>query len=151
MAGWYARLSCTSGWCVCTRECLARARSPRIRSAPQSRLALAISWIKATVCWEILGLVEGDLDLPTGCATRCESHPFGDSMRRLSQYIGRREKEALSFTEVLHALTHLHSHPKILSASNTSSSPRAHIICFCRVKERLSVLCRTLFAPLLHP
>ncbi len=34
-----------------------------MRSAPHSRLSLAISWIKATVSWEILGLREAALDL----------------------------------------------------------------------------------------
>jgi hypothetical protein len=40
-----------------------------MRSAPHSRVSLAISWIKATVSWEILGLREAARDLPTGCAT----------------------------------------------------------------------------------
>src|SRR5215467_10489150 len=37
--------------------------SPRMRSAPHRRLSLAISRIKATVSWEILGVGEGALDL----------------------------------------------------------------------------------------
>jgi len=37
--------------------------SPRILSAPHSRLSLAIYLIKATVSGEILGLVEAALDL----------------------------------------------------------------------------------------
>jgi len=37
--------------------------SPRILSAPHSRLSLAISLIKATVSGDILGLVEAALDL----------------------------------------------------------------------------------------
>src|SRR5215471_13058702 len=37
--------------------------SPRMRSAPHSRLSLAISWIRATVSWEILGLREAARDL----------------------------------------------------------------------------------------
>src|SRR5258708_24018767 len=37
--------------------------SPRIRSAPQSRLVLAISLINATVSAEIFGLAEAALDL----------------------------------------------------------------------------------------
>ena len=34
-----------------------------MRSAPHRRLSLAISWIKATVSWEILGVREVALDL----------------------------------------------------------------------------------------
>src|SRR5215467_9327765 len=37
--------------------------SPLMRSAPQSRLSLAISLIKATVSWGILGLRAAALDL----------------------------------------------------------------------------------------
>jgi len=37
--------------------------SPRMRSAPHRRLSLAISLIKSTVCWEILGAREAALDL----------------------------------------------------------------------------------------
>ena len=37
--------------------------SPRIRSAPHSRLFLAISWINAMVSAEILGVAEMALDL----------------------------------------------------------------------------------------
>ena len=37
--------------------------SPRIRSAPQSRLSLAICLIKATVSWDILGVREAARDL----------------------------------------------------------------------------------------
>jgi hypothetical protein len=37
--------------------------SPRIRSAPHSRLSLAISSIKEIVSWEILGVREAALDL----------------------------------------------------------------------------------------
>ena len=37
--------------------------SPRIRSAPHSRLSLAISWIKVTVSWDSLGLREAAPDL----------------------------------------------------------------------------------------
>src|SRR5260221_7221821 len=37
--------------------------SPRMRSAPHRRLSLAISLIKVTVSWDILGVVEAALDL----------------------------------------------------------------------------------------
>src|SRR6516164_2423672 len=45
-----------------TRECPARSRSPRIRSAPKSRLFIAISPIKEIVSWDSLGLRVAALD-----------------------------------------------------------------------------------------
>ena len=58
-----ARVSCTSGWCGRQTRRPSLSNSPRRRSAPHSRLFLAICLIKATVSAEILGLAEVALDL----------------------------------------------------------------------------------------